>query len=522
MATIANHSAGLDVQIQTRIRIFPYSDYLPKEPVHTSVSIIDSTVAGFTPTGGVWIFSQPLDTDTLVLSLKRTLSSYPQWAGQLHFATFDPALGHTNRQGRVVVSYGTSTDPGVEFVVAHSPRRIATLIPEPINGYWDVGSGQLRTNELIDTGTSLALHNMSDCEGLPSMIIQVTTFDCGSVSIGIKSVHSLADAQTLLQFVRDWAAVNRALVSNTPVPSLQPVFEPKLLDRAAAGDIDAGIPDPALIDISRALPLHRYDYWASATNSPPFMTRATQIPSCLDTSTIEPMGTPLPWSQWDFTTPVSHYMIYFSHKEVEGIYQNASSLGRVSHLDTLLAHIWALIIRAIQLKPDEEHCLDMTLGLRTRLSPALPETFLGSPITLAKVRATSDSPLAEMALSIRGAVAQFNPSTLPALLHDVAHQSGAQRYWNAFLGRRNVIVTSWLKLGVHDMDFDGRGERPTYFEAIMPNLDGCVQVMEAGHIHGVLKSGRGDWYADGVSVSLHLATAVAQRLLEDPLLRKYA
>jgi hypothetical protein len=97
--------------------------------------------------------------------------------------------------------------------------------------------------------------------------------------------------------------------------------------------------------------------------------------------------------------------------------------------------------------------------------------------------------------------------------------AGPARLWHAFLGRRHTIVTSWLRLDVYGVDFVGGDEGrapPRYVEAVMPSVDGCVQVMEAGH------NDNGDNGDAGTSVSLHLAADVMDRLLHDPLLRKFA
>ena len=88
------------------------------------------------------------------------------------------------------------------------------------------------------------------------------------------------------------------------------------------------------------------------------------------------------------THPVSHYLVSFTADEVTAIWKEASSNPgvQISRLDAFLAHVWILIIRARELQNDQQPVyLDITLGARPRLSPPLPETFVGSPIMLAKV-----------------------------------------------------------------------------------------------------------------------------------------
>lgn len=65
---------------------------------------------------------------------------------------------------------------------------------------------------------------------------------------------------------------------------------------------------------------------------------------------------------------------------------------------------------------------------------------------------------------------------------------------------RDILIHTRL----YDIDF-GSG-RPRYVEAIMPQMDGLVQLMEAAPMGGSLNAGKKHWAADGVDVQLHLAT----------------
>ncbi|EJD34174.1 hypothetical protein AURDEDRAFT_131303 [Auricularia subglabra TFB-10046 SS5] len=81
--------------------------------------------------------------------------------------------------------------------------------------------------------------------------------------------RSPSRTQALVTFARDWAAVNLAMLAGAPAPILEPVFDPQQLDAAAAGDIDADAPDLDMVQKARALPLHRYDFWAGDASAAP-------------------------------------------------------------------------------------------------------------------------------------------------------------------------------------------------------------------------------------------------------------
>ena len=100
------------------------------------------------------------------------------------------------------------------------------------------------------------------------------------------------------------------------------------------------------------------------------------------------------------------------------------------------------------------------------------------------------------------------------------------------------MATSWVHLGVYEMDFGLGMGRPRYVEAVLIALDGLVQIMELGdddpHAQQVTPEDNGvlipepkktknkkHWSHEGVDVSLALAKQAMERLLKDPLLRAY-
>ena len=528
----------LEVISRTRLRpSYQHDTSLRTIPL----SILDNSVLKYALTSAAWYFDPPsLPESTsfgaLTHSLAKTMDSYPQWAGQLHWIPYDPANGQ--RHGRAAITYGSTSDPGVELVLTRYPATLASLVPaqeDRMSSFgqprvaWDADSFP---SENLNAPTELALHNTSEYAGRPAVSVQLTAFVCGGLGIRVKIVHALADATAMLQFVKDWAAVHRALLHGSPLPSLSPVFDPTLVDRAAAGDITGSAVDPELLRISRSLPMCRYDWWASAEGCPEPMLPATRVPAELAGTDLGPPGDPAPWSEWDIYAPVSHYLLYFTPEEIQRIWEIASTpkaesppsgtphAVRISRLDALLAFIWRLVVRARGLENDRElvHMM-VTIGLRPRLSPPLPDTSLGSPITLAKV-SLSGAEIASWetgatAAAIRSAMAPFTSSALAALLHEMAHDVNPQHIWRAFLGRRHSIVTSWQNLDVYGVDF-GSGTPPRFVEAVMPSMDGCIHVMEAGPASpatGAVSGGGARGYAEPVCVSLHLAKDVMKRLL---------
>ncbi|ORY82903.1 transferase family-domain-containing protein [Leucosporidium creatinivorum] len=551
--------ASKTTTITSSTRLFP-ANRSTSSPHVVPLSIIDNKVLRFSPTGGYWFYdlATSFDRAALLRSLEEALNHYPQWAGQLRRRVYKPdSLSHTDRYGRLEVAWGSSDDPGVQVCLAGSSHSIADILPATQDGISTISwnGDHIPALELFPSDP-LALHDTKASAGLPSAIIQLTSFACGGLCIAIKIAHPLADAQTLLSFMHDWSRIHRALSFGEPLSSPHPSFNPSQLDEAAAGNVDALDADPELMAQAQQLPLDRFDYWASSEGVPSFFAEAAKVPPEIlaRPTPSAPLGTAIPWSEWDVLVPVSHRLFYFSPEELARLKSlgtsptdsSSSSLPspplNISHLDTLLSHIWSLITRARKLPPNTLTTLNLTLGLRPRLSPPLPSTSLGSPILLVPVRAdaqTTSSDLATTASSIRSTVNLFDSSALGAVLHEAAFEDSPSRYWGGFLGERHTIVTSWTRLGVWEIDFGfgasgelkpeerkGRG-KPRWVLPLMPHCDGLVQVME-GSGRGCSSADGGEegpgrrrgWQEDGALVGLYLKSDVMERVLADPLLHR--
>lgn len=408
--------------------------------------------------------------------------------------------------------------------------------------------------------TPLPLHDLTTYEGLPAMTVQISLFSGGGYAIGVKISHMLADAQSLLVFVNLWATKSQAaMFGTTNIKSHVgvPVFDPSALDARAAGNIDSPAADPGIVAAARALPLHRYDWWdTAAPGYSPYLAptaEASKPPPSEQLGTAIRPETRAPWYTWDLSRPVSHALLHFSRAELENLKKaaleeegtNGSSnhtVPGISRLDALLAHIFRTVNRARfggdaatrshgekgeEEEEEMEVFLDVTLDVRRRVSPPLPGTFIGSPLFLTHVKATTTTTSAEgqsgdgvskslgtVARELRSTMRLFTPDKVAAMLHDAAFEPSPQRLWQGFVGERHVLVTSWLRLPLYEIDFVGGGgaggkQRPRYVHPVMPSCDGVVLVVDsalAGYDSGCGGCG-------GVDVGLFLDREVMGRFL---------
>ncbi|KAJ5896419.1 transferase family protein [Penicillium subrubescens] len=534
-------------------RVFPTT-----KPIEHAVplSLLDATTADFACTCPIWLFERPDKADDefdlaehFRRSLRITLDAYPHWAGQLKsISTLDPTELkpeelrfpiHARRFGRIYSHYGTSEDPGIEFVTATSNDTLETLSPASRTTEYPIfDRGKTSLNGLVPSlrlANSLGPNVVNEAGILPPiMAIQLTTLACGGFALATKNLHPLADIQSVIYFVKDWTKISQWVLSGSsfPKPQLNPLFDPARLDSMAAGDINHTHPDPATIAKALNLPMHRYDWWSTPALCP----WPQEIPEPFRNQEHTPVGPDMPWSEWDFKAPVSHYLVHLNRSQVDQIYEatikrtcNDSSDSRISRHDAVLAHIWSCITRARQLGEDTGlvHC-DLAYGTRPVLG--LGENFIGSPslmmnIEMTGVEMTSPNiPEQQRRLSIarriRDTVNRIgDKAALGAHLHSLAYEKTPQRIWQGFLGRRHLIVTTWARAGLYEIDF-GLSSYPgiRYAEGVLPTLDGDVLIKDAppsGDQDG--SSDAKSWIDYGVDVSLHLRTEDMERLIRDPL-----
>lgn len=533
-------------RVISRQRIFPAAFSPAEQATVTRLSIVDASVARFSTCAAVWLYDpaqasqdNTLHQERLQQALCETLDDYRHFAGQLRWTTPDDIpRGDPNPRhvGRPLVSYGTPADPGVELVYADLDRRLGEVVPSAedrrtARKTWV--ATDFPQDELLPRCKLAFNSSLAEFDGLPGVAVQLTRFSCGGWAVGVMISHCLSDAVCLLRFVHSWAERSRALVAGgehaAPGGRLpKPLFEPGLLDQHA-GLTGKPEPDADKVALARSLPMHRYDWWASdAPGYPSWATTSSHATKPQDREEMRKLSpsTLPPWPTWDMSAPVEHVQIRFSADEVARIKQAAQAAlpddhqqqhPPISRLDALLAHMWILINRARGHHATQEQVyLDITLGLRGRVSPPLPDSFAGSPILLGHVsRRGSDVAgadglgLGAIALEIRRMMALFTPRAVEAYLHDAAHEVSPQRLWQAFIGGNHTLVTSWVRAGAYEVDFCGGGTRPVYVQGKMPRMDGVLQVMDLGEETG------------DFDVSLCLEREAMGRLLGDELLRMY-
>ncbi|KAI0839697.1 transferase family protein [Hypoxylon sp. FL0890] len=517
-------------------RIFPTE--APQRTQITKLSILGASVARFAPCNAIWLYDRTQNADArhpvvferLEEALRWTLNDYPHYSGQLRWASKELVEGDITPRyvGRPIVVYGAVEDPGVELIITEDGRKLSDVVPSQEERLTDkqIWNATDFPQHELQPSTQLAFSNLAEFEGLPGVAIQLTAFKCGGYAVSVKLAHCLSDALCLMQFAHTWAAQSRILFgeNHSGAAHSAPLFDPSLLDLYANLSTTGTAPNPEKVKKARSLPMHRYDWWATDAPGYPHWATASSNgtkPPADELARLElsPSTFP-PWSTWNTTAPVEHVQIRFNADTISKMKKAAEASlpeclkgERVSRLDAALAHIWILINRARQLENTQDQVyLDITLGVRGRVDPPLPDNFVGSPILLGYVAKTgseaSTATIGAIAGSIRQTMSQFTPDAVAAYIHDAAHEVSPQRLWQAFLGSRHTLVTSWVRARAYEVDFCATHQLARYVQGVMPRMDGLVQVIDIADT--------GDF-----DISVCLEKETMHRFIQDPMLKAY-
>ncbi|KAK3034802.1 hypothetical protein RJ639_033707 [Escallonia herrerae] len=130
------------------------------------------------------------DSNQLKRSLERILTR------------FYPLAGRYIKQSRLI----DCNDQGVVYLVAKVNVQLHDLLGQ------EVEAGEL--NQLISCEIGAA-DEASD----PLLVIQVNTFECGGLAVGVCCSHRIGDASTIASFIYGWATVSQTNSSDGICPS---------------------------------------------------------------------------------------------------------------------------------------------------------------------------------------------------------------------------------------------------------------------------------------------------------------
>ncbi|KAJ8750666.1 hypothetical protein K2173_015847 [Erythroxylum novogranatense] len=297
----------------------------------------------------------------------------------------------------------------------------------------------------------------------PLLILQLTSFRCGGVCLGVGWHHTLADGSSAMHFINSWSDVTRGLS----------VHIPPFIDRTP---LAAGNPPTPTFDHAE------YD-------PPPSMNtldqngkyQSSEKPACTKILklTLDQINT-----------------LKATSKQQDGA-------TKYSTYETLAAHIWRCMCMARELDADQPTRLYIATDGRSRLRPPLPSGYFGNVIFTTTVTSLSGDikteTLVQTIKRLRESLKRMDNEYLRSALDHLQVQPdlGALVRGPTTFKSPNLNVNSWISLPTHDADF-GWG-RPLHMGPASVLYEGTVYILKTPAKDG------------GLSVIIRLEDDILQR-----------
>ena len=260
-----------------------------------------------------------------------------------------------------------------------------------------------------------AVDYSQDISSFPLLVLQVTYFNCGGVSLGVGMQHHVADGFSGLHFINSWSDVARGLE----------ILVLPLIDRTLLRARDP--PKPRF-------PHVEYQPPPSMKNSPP------EAPA-VETSVA---------------------MFEFTRDDVKALRAKAGEGGngkQYSSYALLAGHVWRRASEARGLDADQQSKLYIATDGRARIRPTLPEGYFGNVIFTATPSMAAgqliQGPVTVAAGQIQDMLSRMDDEYLRSALDYLELQPDLSKLVRGAHTFRcpNLGITSWVRLPIHDSDF---------------------------------------------------------------------
>ncbi|XXG58596.1 hypothetical protein AAC387_Pa04g0873 [Persea americana] len=274
----------------------------------------------------------------------------------------------------------------------------------------------------------------TDITEWPLLLVQLTVFRCGGISLGLAAGHTAMDGPSASHFVSTWAKIACTGTSNVCV---QPFMDRTLL-RARDPPVE---------------PAFEHEEF----NPPP------RLPDQEGGGGEEERKEETVVKMFKFNAQQVNAI-----REAANMGQNGSSGLRFSRFESVAAHMWRSTCKARWLDGDQMTELQIPVQGRARLQPPLPEGFFGNAVFRGRVVARSGdlvtSPVGHVAGRIRERLEKMKDKYLRSALDFLNGQEDLTPFRSGshtlgctqrgrFYGSPNLALTSWLGISFYDADF---------------------------------------------------------------------
>ncbi|KAI5417712.1 spermidine hydroxycinnamoyl transferase [Lathyrus oleraceus] len=296
---------------------------------------------------------------------------------------------------------------------------------------------------------------------LPLLIVQLTKFKCGGISISLLISHIVADGQSVTHFISEWAQVARG----------EPLKRIPYLDRniLRGGEPCSNINDWEFEQLPRLL--------KNLDNS--FEERKEKTTNAI--------------------IKVSKNQLEKLRKTANESWNKPSNDRGYSIYETITGHIWRSACKARGHENNQPTAIGVCVDWRSRVKPSLPKESFGNAIL--DVLATSlagdlmSKPLGYASSRIREAIEKVNDEYVRSGVEYFKKQYDLTKFQDIhciqsddhmpFYRNPNLIVVSWLKLPIYGIDF-GWGKEIYMGPGFHEELEGDSLILPSSHDDGSL------------------------------------
>ncbi|CAL9049848.1 unnamed protein product [Musa banksii] len=263
-----------------------------------------------------------------------------------------------------------------------------------------------------------------DIAAFPLLVLQVTYFKCGGVSLGVGMQHHVADGFSGLHFINSWSDIARGVGVR-----VQP-----FIDRTLLRARDPPTPSFPHVEYQPAPPLK------AAPSTPPTSPLSVN-PAKLGSVAVS--------------------IFKLTRAQLNLLKAKAPPGGTYSTYALLAAHVWRCACVARDLPPDQPTKMYIATDGRQRLVPPPPEGYFGNVIFTAtpmaaagEVAAAGGGP-APTAGTIQESLTRMDDAYVRSALDYLEMQPDLAALVRGAHTFRcpNIGLTSWVRLPIHDADF---------------------------------------------------------------------
>lgn len=273
-------------------------------------------------------------------------------------------------------------------------------------------------------------------DSFPLLVVQVTYFKCGGVSIGVGIDHHVADGLSVTHLINSWSEMARGLDL-----TLQP-----FIDRTLLRPRDP--PQPTFEHIE-----------------------FQPVPSMKSPSTKS------------ISDEIVTSIFKLTHDQLNLLKLKAKEDGNTIKLSTyemLAGHIWKSVCKVRGLQNDQETELYIPTDGRARFQPTLPPGYFGNVVFMTTPIADAGklqlAPTLYAGTKIHDALAQRKNDYLWSAIDYLELEPDLDALLRLFeLKCPNIMINSWTRLRIHEADF-GWG-RPIFMGPAYIPADGLSYVL---------------------------------------------